>query len=75
MATADEGFGSNFSADSETSGTITDHTKTVYLTLLGGLVVGVLAAWLLVPSPDWSSASPLRWVESRESRSSSSRSS
>jgi hypothetical protein len=49
MATGDEGFGSSFSADSETSGTITDHTKTVYLTLLGGLVVGVLAAWLLVP--------------------------
>jgi hypothetical protein len=48
MATGDESFGSSFSADSETSGTITDHTRTVYLTLLGGLV-GVLAAWGLVP--------------------------
>jgi predicted membrane-bound spermidine synthase len=49
MATGDEGFGSSFSGDSETSGTITDITKGVSLTLLGGLVVGVLAAWLLVP--------------------------
>jgi uncharacterized membrane protein len=49
MTAGDEVFGSRFSADSETSGTITDHTKAVYLTLLGGLVVGVLAAWLLVP--------------------------
>jgi hypothetical protein len=49
MATGDEGFGTSFSADSETSGTITDHTKLVYPTLAGGLVVGVLAAWLLIP--------------------------
>jgi len=47
--TGDEGFGSTFSADSATSGTITDQTKLVSLTLLGGLVVGVLTAWLLVP--------------------------
>jgi Na+-driven multidrug efflux pump len=49
MATGDEGFGSTFSADSTTSGTTTDQTYSVYMTLLGGLVVGVLAVWLLVP--------------------------
>ena len=39
MATGDEGFRRSISADSETSGTITDQTKSVSLTLLGGLVV------------------------------------
>lgn len=49
MATGGDGFGSSFSAASENSGTHTDHTKTVYLTLLGGLVVGGFATWLLAP--------------------------